>query len=210
VTISAILPLLLGCSEQTVRVLDEVPVAAPPGEEADEFGSPPDWADCTSGYAGRYFNLPDSHGDIEPGEDVREADTYDELDWWDAQRLSFERFDPSLDHGSNWWPVDDGLSGDPAYFTSTWVAWIRVWEDTEVAFTAGASDDLWVDINGETVIALPGVKEFDPETFTVSLDNGQYPIEVRFAHRSGDSALRFRPLDSSVTICHPDFSEDTG
>ncbi len=203
--------LLLACSEQTVRVIDEVPVAAPPGEDADDFGSPPDWADCTSGYAGRYFNLPDSHPDVEPAEDVREADTYDELDWWDEQRLSFARFDPSLDFGSNWWPVDEGLSADPAYFTASWVAWVRVWDDGTTEFSAGSSDDLWIDINGETVIALPGVHDFASQTFSLDLRSGQYPIEIHFAHRSGDSALRFRPLDSErVTICYPDFSEDTG
>ena len=49
---------LLACTEQTVRVINEVPVAEPPGEESDDFGSPPQWADCTEGYAGQYYNLP--------------------------------------------------------------------------------------------------------------------------------------------------------
>ena len=202
---------VLACSEQTVHMLDEVPVADPPGEEADDYGSPPDWADCTEGYAGRYYNLSVNHADIEPADDVREEDTHDDLDWWDEQRLSFARFDPSLDQGSNWWPVDDGLSADPAYFSVNWIAWIRVWEDGTASFTAGGSDDLWIDINGETVIAMPGVKDFEPETFSMELDSGQYPLEVRFAHRSGESGMRFRPLNSdTVTICYPDFSEDTG
>ena len=206
-----LLLLTLGCSEQTVRVINDVPVAEPPGEESDDFGSPPEWADCTEGFAGKYFNLPDSHADVEPGDDVREADTYDDLDWWDEQRLSFSRFDPSLDHGSNWWPVDEGLGSDPAYFSARWVAWIRVWEDAEVSFTVGSADDLWVDINNKTVISMPGIKDFEPETFTVELSSGQYPLAVRFAHRSGESGMRFRPLSvDAVTICYPDFDDDTG
>ena len=202
---------LLACTEQTVRVINEVPVAEPPGEESDDFGSPPQWADCTEGYAGQYYNLPTTHADVEPAEDVRPADTYTDLDWWDSSRLAFSRFDPSLDHGSNWWPVDEGLSGDPAYFSARWVAWIRIWEDGVVSFTAAGADDLWVDINNETVIAMPGVKAFEPETFELQMSSGQYPLEVRFAHRSGDSGMRFRPIGGEdVTICYPDFGGDTG
>lgn len=202
--------LVWGCTEQTIRAQDEVPVAQPPGEEGDDFGSPPEWADCTEGYAGRYYNLPATHADVEPAEDVRPADTYDGLDWWDESRLAFARFDPSLDHGSNWWPVDEGLTDDPAYFTARWVAWIRVWDDGVASFTAAGADDLWIDINNSTVIAMPGVKDFEPETFEVELTSGQYPLEVWFAHRSGESGMRFRPLSDTVTICYPDFSEDTG
>ena len=86
-----------------------------------------------------------------------------------------------------------------------------MWEDAEVSFTVGSADDLWVDINNKTVISMPGIKDFEPETFTVELSSGQYPLAVRFAHRSGESGMRFRPLSvDAVTICYPDFDDDTG
>ncbi len=199
---------LLACSEYTVRDSPEVPVADPPGAADDGYGAPPDWADCTVGYAGTYYNLTASHPDIEPGEDERPADTYEALDWWDDDYFAFSRFDASLDQGSNWWPVDEGLIDDPAYFSARWVAWMRVWEDGEVRLTAGSSDDLWVSLSDGIVLALPGVQDFEPETYTIELAAGQYPMEVRYAHRSGASGLRLRVLDG-VSICYPDFSEDT-
>ena len=210
-SMSLLLP-LIGCvAENTLRKDPSVPVADPPGEEEDDLGDPPNWADCTYGYQGDYFNFTPTHPDFDPPEDVRDADTFDGLDWWSPERKVFSRFDASLDQGGNWWPVDEGLAEDPSYFSVYWNAWIRVWDDGNVDFIVGASDDLWVTINGETVVSLPGVKEFETTTATVRLDAGQYPIELRFAHRSGDSAIRFRPANTDrVTICYPDFSDDTG
>lgn len=78
-------------------------------------------------------------------------------------------------------------------------------------FVAGAADDMWVTINNTTVISLPGIKDFESEVFTVDLSDGQYPLEIRFAHRRGDAAIRFRPVDLDlITICCPGFSTDTG
>ena len=201
-----------GCSEYTVRDdLPEVPVADPPGEEGDDLGSPPNWADCTYGFQGDYFNFNASHPDFDPPEGTRDPDTYDGLDWWDSPYKVFSRFDGSLDQGSNWWPVDEGIAEDPAYFSVYWTAWIRVWSDGPVTFVAGASDDLWVDINNKTVISLPGIKDFAPDTYATTLQAGQYPIELRFAQRSDSSAIRFRLISTdSATICYPDFTQDTG
>lgn len=207
-----ILLLVWGCSEQTLRTGGPTPIAEPPGETADDIGDPPDWADCTSGYQADYFNLTSAHPDFEPPEDARAADTFDGLDWWDSQYGAFTSFEPSLDLGGNWWPVDEGYAEDPAYFSAYITAWVRVWQDSTVQFVAGAADDMWVSINNETVIALPGVKDFESAVYEVDLSSGQYPLEIRFAHRSGDSAIRFRAVDTEqITICYPDFSAgDTG
>lgn len=202
---------LLACSEQTLRDVDQTEIAQPPGDDEDDLGGPPNWTDCAGGYQADYFNMTDAHVDFDPPDSARDPDTYDGLDWWDNQYGAFTRYEPSLDQGSNWWPVDEGFNDDPAYFTAHMTAWIRVWQDATVRFVAGAADDMWVSINHETVIALPGIKDFESATYEVSLVSGQYPLEIRFAHRQGDSAIRFRAVDTDVvTICYPDFSSDSG
>ena len=64
-------------------------------------------------------------------------------------------------------------------------------------WTAGAND-LWIDINNETVISMPGIKVFGPEPFTIELSSGQYPLVVRFSHRIGESGMRFRSLSTDT------------
>ena len=206
-----VLWLLLSCSEQTIRGGAYGEIAEPPGDDVDDLGGPPDWSDCSRGYQADYFNLTASHPDFDPPKDARDPDTFDGLDWWDDVHGAFTRFEPSLDQGSNWWPVDEGYADDPAYFSVYLTAWIRVWQDGSAQFVAGAADDMWVTINNQTVISLPGIKDFKSEVYTVDLASGQYPLEVRFAHRRGDTAISFRPVDSDlITICYPDFSTDTG
>ncbi|MEL6342025.1 MAG: PA14 domain-containing protein [Myxococcota bacterium] len=211
-----IVSMLWACSDYSVRPEEEVPVevAKPPGREGDDFGDPPNWNTCGTGYQADYFNLTAAHPDFEPDEDAEPiaADAIEELDWWDPDHQAFSRFDPSLDQGSNWWPVDEGLADDPEHFSVRWIAWIRVLQDGNVPFLVGTSNDFWFFVNAAPVITRMGADQaYLPETVDVNLQAGQYPIEVRYAHRAGDSALRFRPLDPErAIICYPDFSEDTG
>ena len=203
--------LLVACSEQTLRDGGYSEIAEPPGEEEDDIGGPPDWNDCSRGYQADYFNLTSAHPDFDPPDTARDPDTFQDLDWWSAEYGAFTQFEPSLDQGTNWWPVDEGYAEDPAYFSVYLTAWIRVWQDGTATFVAGAADDMWVSINNDTVISLPGIKDFDSDVYEVYLESGQYPLEVRFAHRSGDSGIRFRPVDSDlITICYPDFGSDSG
>jgi len=187
---------LLACSEYGVRQGPDVPVAEPPGAAEDDFGDPPDWGDCTAGFDGLYSNLAVEVEDAEVGDPLTQ-------DWWDAP--AFARFDPNLEFGSGWWPVDEGLAGDPAYFAAEWTAWLRVWEDGEHPFVVGAKDDLWVWVNGELVVELPGPQDYAPQEITLPLEVGQYPLRVRFAQRSSEgSGLRFRPLSEDLSICLPE------
>jgi hypothetical protein len=130
------------------------------------------------------------------------------LDWWDPDYLSFQDYDGSLDIGSNWWPVDEGLEGDPAYFSVRWTAWLRVWrDDSPVSVQLGAQDDAWILVNEAVVASLPGVHDFEPQTITLPVVSGQYPIDIRYAHRAGaESGFRFRIVEGDADICYPDFS----
>lgn len=202
--------LLVACSEYKVERPDPPPPADPPGIDPDaDFGKPPDWADCAAGYYAQYYNLTADDPIVEPPDDeVAPADPT-ALDWWDPSRLAYRDFDGTLDIGANWWPVDEGYDQDPAYFTVRWTAWMRVWSGGTMTFTLGSASDGWVLLDGDVIGAQPGVHPFEPETIAVDVRAGQYPFDVRAAHRGGsDSAFRFRVLTGDVTICYPDFTQD--
>lgn len=199
--------LLLACSEYVVVEPDPPAPAEPPGLDPDaDFGQPPDWTTCTAGYHAQYYNLAD--GDPALAGDAAPTDPTT-LDWWDPSRLAYRDFDGTLDLGANWWPVDEGLTGDPVGFTARWTAWVRAWSGGDVSVTLGSATDGWVILDGEVVGAQPGPHLFEPVTVTFSLPAGQYPLDVRAAQRGGDeSAFRFRFLQGDVSVCYPDFSEE--
>ena len=200
---------LWACSEYQVKKgEDRSPVAPPGAEDPDDFGAAPDWNDCPTGYLGRYYNLPADHPDLEPGDGAESALIDPNLvDWWDEERLSFERFDPSLDQGGGWWPVDEGLAADPDYFSARWTAWIRVNEAQPVELLVGATTDIFVFVDDELLFAETGREDFEPHVVALDLPTGQLPLEFRFAQRMGDSALRARFLSEHVAVCYPDFSD---
>ncbi len=197
--------LLLGCQEYSLHEPDKVKPAKPPALVDDGFGDPPNWQDCLTGYLGTYTNLPAGHVDVEPPLDEDAATDPIPLDWWDEP--SFQRFDPGLDFGGNWWPIDEGLEGDPAYYSVRWIAWIRAWDRTDLQITLGSGGDSWVLLDDEVIASLPGVHEFDPLTLDIPLESGQYPLEIRYAHRGGDAGFRFRVLSGDVSICYPEFND---
>lgn len=206
----ALVALLAGCSEYVVERPDPPPPAEPPGRDPDaDFGQPPDWSDCAEGWYGQYYNLTADDPAVEPDADDRAPDDPTSLDWWDPDRVAWRDFDGTLDLGANWWPVDEGLEGDPAYFAVRWTAWMRVWNGGTLSFTLGSASDGWVLLDGEVLAAQPGPHGFAPETYDVQVAAGQYPFDLRVAHRAGDeSAFRFRVLSGDVSVCYPDFSED--
>jgi len=196
---------LFACSEYAVHDGPKVDPAPPPEEIVDAQGNPPeDWNTCGTAYFGRYYNLPGDHPDLEP-EDL----TIDPAaDWWDSEYFAFQDRDPGLDFGGIWYPVDDGLAGDPDYFSAQWTAWLRVYEGGNLPFVAGAGGDLWVEIDGETVIERIGA-EYEPEVVSVTLSAGQFPVHIRYAQRTaGQSGLRFRVATDAAKICHPSFPEE--
>jgi hypothetical protein len=198
--------LLPACTgEFQIGQQQKIPPAEPPGDKEDDVGEPPDWQNCYQGWRGVYYNLTvhDDYVDPRPDEPLAPTDPA-ELDWWDNPR--FEKYDPTLDFGQNWWPVDEGLEEDPKYFAVYWHAWIRAWSGTTLSFSLGSADDSWVYVNGQPIASRPGIQEFVREPYEVYLEAGQYPIEVWFAHRASDaSGFSFRVLQGDASICYPDF-----
>jgi hypothetical protein len=195
-----------GCIEYQPDLQPPPPPAQPPGADATDQGIPPDWNTCYEGWRATFSNLQVSNPYVTP----RPADPLaptdpKQLDWWDDPTR--EDYELSIDHGaSNWWPVDEGLEGDPAYFAVYWHAWLRAWSDTTLTFQLGSSDDSWIYLNDGPIAEKPGIHPFEFERFEVYVEAGQYPIEAWFAHRaSPDSAFSFRVVSGDVSICYPDF-----
>ncbi|MEZ4238568.1 MAG: hypothetical protein R3F59_20920 [Myxococcota bacterium] len=203
-----VVALLASCSpEFQVKSGPKVPPAEPPGKDPNDLGDPPDWQNCPTGWRGVYTNLSIDHPDVlpRPNDPVAGTDPH-QLDWW--ERPAFEQYDPSLDFGQNWWPVDEGLEADPAYFAVYWHAWVRAWSGTTMSFALGSADDAWVYLDDVPVAEQPGIHAFERQSYSVSLDAGVYPIEVWFAHRgSVSAAFSFRVLSGDVSVCYPDFDD---
>ena len=202
----SLLPLLvLGCTEYTVRHSPDPPVADPPGTEADQWGEPPDWTTCLQSFDGRYFNLPGNHPDLidfaDTGLPSAAPEDPDSVDWWDATYAAFDRQDRTLDRGGDWWPVDQGLQGDPAGWSARWLAWIRVTDGGSHRLVLGAGSDAWVLVDDQVVASTTDNLQFSAQTISVDLASGQRRLEVRMAQRGGESGLAFRAVSDDLQIC---------
>jgi hypothetical protein len=203
--------LVLGCNEYVVKKAPVDPPVAPPADVIDAQGKPPtDWDTCASGWFGQYENLPSNHPDIDPDTATPPPDDPDALDWWSSDYRSFQRYDPSIDFGPNWWPVDDGIQDDPRDFAVSWTAWVRAKSGTDMQFVLGNADDAWLDIgtpgDGGQRVARAGVHTFAPEEMSVHLSSGVYPLHLRYAQRSGGAdGFRFRITGGDVVLCYPTF-----
>jgi len=205
-----LLALLAACSEYRVDHGPKTQPVDPAAAPLDEQGSPPDWQTCRGGYYGLYFNLSGNDPRVGPDADPAPADPSG-LDWWSRDDLAFQRYDPSIDFGDNWWPVDEGLQDDPRYFTTEWTAWVRVWSRTDMRVLLGAADDAWVLVDDEVVASVADSPDLEASGIDVRMSPGQYPVKILFAHRNAMAAsFRFRVTDGDVTFCYPDFSSDTG
>lgn len=199
--------LTFSCTEYVAKKVEkeELTPVEPPEDDFDPFGEAPEWEVCQQGYYGRYYNLVYNHEDVEPEDEIYPQTDPERLDWWNDEYMSKEKFDFTLDFGTNWWPVDEGFEDDPSYFSGRWTAWLRVFENADLTFEVGASDDLWIYIDNEVKYLQPGINDFDSHLITIPMESGQYPIEIFYAHRSGNSGLRFFLISEEAAICPPDF-----
>ncbi|MFT5457568.1 MAG: hypothetical protein ACI9K2_004065 [Myxococcota bacterium] len=191
-----------GCQEFALVTdkRDVEPVATELAGPDFGFGDPPDWDSCRAGWIGDYTNLQPTHPDI-VDDAIAPVDPRS-LDWW--ARSDFQDFDASLDFGPQWWPIDDGLTGDPEHFAVRWRSWMRVWSATELELVFGAVGDAWMLIDEAPSVQVTG-DVFEPEVVRVSLQPGQVPVDVRYGHRGGDSGFRWRVVSGDVSFCYPDF-----
>mgnify|MGYP002819179770 FL=1 len=208
--------LALGACNETGLSRGELPDPAdPPERELDLWGTPPsDWQNCYGGLRGIYYNLTPGHPDVEtylddPMDPEGSVPALDELDWWDGA-ASFQRYDATTDFGPNWWPVDGGFQGDPQYFAARWVGWLRVTQrNRDHDFVVGAASDMWVKLDDDVLIQMNDNDEFESEVQTHRLETGVYRLDVRYAHRLGETnGFRFRVASDEIIICYPEFGDE--
>jgi fibro-slime domain-containing protein len=155
-----------------------------------------------TGYTGTYFNLPGDHPEVEGNvTGVVKGDNPFNHDWYDAQYLSFERNDPDLTFGGTWFPVDEGMEGDPYYFAVHWQANISVPAGGEYSFLMGSDDDSWLYIDDIMVIDLGGIHALEEEIGFVNLTAGVHDLNIYFAERHVvESGFYFEFLDPEVEV----------
>lgn len=126
---------------------------------------------------------------------------YAQFDWWDDRYLSVSRVDETLDWSTDFFPVDEGKSGDPFHFAVHWTATMEVSEDGSYSFATASDDESWVFIDGQLVVdngGLHGRRRREGET---TLTAGEYDVDIFFAerHRGGSNFSFYPPSGVSFT-----------
>lgn len=214
--LAAVLVLSAACSDYDLGSGDDEGI--PPGDDDasgdDDDGGNPDfdgipWDDCEQGYLGDYYNLPADHPDVEIDVGgVEPGSLPGSHDWWNPAWWVWSQYDPHLEFGTDWWPVDQGLPGDPQYFAVHWSAWIVVHEAAPFTFEMGSDDDSWLVIDGQVEADLGGIHGLAATEYEAVLDEGWYAFDIYFAERhTSESGFYFRFTGGPVTI-YPSDCED--
>lgn len=153
----------------------------------------------TPGLLGRYYNLPESHPDVESGSTDQNLglvesslplrltaageQEYEQFDWWDEQYLSTSRVDESLDWPSDFFPLDEGKPGDPYHFAVHWTATMEVPEDGSYSFATASDDESWVFVDDQLVVDNGGLHGRTRRSGSADLSAGEHSVDIYFAER---------------------------
>ncbi len=148
-----------------------------------------------SGYYGQYFNLPINYP--KAGESAGMA-----TGWYDNKYLSFSRIDPNLDFGNEFFPIDEGLDGDPYYFSVYWRSIIEVPSDGNYNYQVKSDDDSWVYIDSNLTIDLSGIHKAKGKTQDIYLTKGLHTLEIYFAERKPFGSYFSFSIDNQIKV-HP-------
>jgi fibro-slime domain-containing protein len=183
-----------------------------------------------AGLLGHYYNLPQSHPDMErwitgfdPGyventltAPIPTLTPYGmtrilQWDWWAPTYHSFSRIDSDADLQSNfdnsWFPLNEGVPGDPYYFAVHWEGSFYVDEDKDYTYHMASDDDSWLFIDNNLTLDLGGVHGVTSTNYTVGLTQGWHTMDIFFAERhTVQSAFRlnfFSDLEPGPMIPEP-------
>lgn len=175
---------------------------------------------------GTYYNLSQDHPDMEawnggtgmvesnltgPAPTPTSTATFIQFDWWDPGYYAFDRIDSDADLQGNffpgWFPVNEGLVGDPQHFAVHWEGQFYVDEDKDYTYSMGSDDDSWLFIDNELILDLGGVHAMSWDSYTLSLTQGYHDIDIFFAERhtveSGFQLNFFSDLEPGPAVPEP-------
>lgn len=162
------------------------------------------------GFFGMYYNLPDGHPDVNlrAGKNTKESKKPGSVDWYDEKYFSMNRIDPQLNFPS-FFPLNEGLRGDPNLFAVAWRAMVFVPENGNYEYSVTSDDDSWVYIDEKLVTDLGGLHEAKTLKNSLTLTKGYHKVEIYYADRGKgkavmifkpDSRLQFHPLPEGCEI----------
>lgn len=177
-------------------------------------------ADEPTGYLGHYYNISEDHPDmadptacwgcggiVEPNLPLRLSafgeTTIKQFDWYDEQYLSFSRIDEDLTFGNGWWPLNEGLLGDPNYYAVHWEATITAPSDGYYSFMMGSDDDSWLFIDGNLTMDLGSIHGLFIANGSVYLTKGDHSLNIYFAERARYDGGFYFKFTSPVTVRPP-------
>ena len=162
------------------------------------------------GYLGHYYNLPSDHPDMEGTiTGIVSGDSPYYHDWYDEEYHSFSAIDPNLKFGNQFFPLNEGLPGDPYHFAVHWEGYLEITEPGTYSYKMGSDDDSWFYVDGMKEMDLGGIHGFIQFYGSVYLNVGVHKLDIFFAERHvTQSAFYFKFLDSSLEVMPPAYEFD--
>jgi fibro-slime domain-containing protein len=137
-------------------------------------------------FVGDFFNLPCDHPDLEGSVGgVVPGNLPSDYDWYDPKYYAFSvsRDDLLIDIEEDYFPVDQGLCGDPYYFAAHWYTTAIASHAGTYTLEMGSDDDGWLFIDGALVLDLGGIHALVREAVQIELTAGPHRFDIWFAER---------------------------